>query len=869
MNPSPRLILVAGDVSYEYVLYPMTPLPGSHDDQPNGVNNTLEVADESSTSSGLVIRTGKADLIAHLLSAAAPQYAVEVLGPSLQPPGLHCLSHNASTICDLSLSESSLDGDLKYIVSSTRQVGNPPAWHSPSIDKATIAPASTVVISGSGTKDLEQALDFLQRVRPRYIIHHMTRPLARGPLWDMIRNGPMTRDGVPEPDYLAVVIDADDLRAEGIALSKSLSWEATAEDFIRNLGSNGRLDTLVTCPNLIVRFGNEGVIHHRGREAVDPKLYYHPRRMEGGQRNGDRPEMLGLASAFTAGLALGFADSKAPSCDNGIRLGISASRALANEGFIISQHDGSPAYPIRQVMANLSPDKQHAAISIPSSRISKGERWSIMDSVTGDPAELARQIVTHGPEKALAACPVQRFAGLLSTDRSEQESLRAVVDAMHERVEARTPQPTSIGILGPPGSGKKFTTSNIAEYVAGDRPVQRLTYNTRLLKSEDFIAACHSIRDHTASGQLTIVSFENFEAALHPGHVLLNDFLVMMREGNFADRGQVHSIGAPLIFSLVNQEHGMLPGTPTPITPTTSEFNHRRPAIDEAALLDHLHGIVRVTGPNQISAEDKTFPVRRAIMLRQMLKQRHPHLESPKGQMRVEEGVLHALLLVPQYKHGLRSLEKIISTSRLSGKAKFDVAALPPEEQIQLYVDGRIFMGYLRSPKLPRSLRETLAQGLFETYKKRRVSMCKTDAEREALESDRSMHDWDELAPELMESTRAQADDIPRKLRAMNCFMLNDTTRGPPLIPVPQFSEDELDILSEMEHERFNAERLQRQWRMGPRNSKQRTTPFLVPWRDLTQEWKDVDRVMVECVPAILERAGWRIYRMENDVELE
>ncbi|KAI7218707.1 hypothetical protein KC343_g9695 [Hortaea werneckii] len=867
MSPSPRLILVAGDVSYEYILYPMTP-PGSRDEQSNGIHNTPEVLDESSASSGLVIRTGKADLVAQLLSAAAPQYAVEVLGPSLQPPGLHCLSHNASAICDLSMSESDLDEDLKYNVSTSRQIGNAPVWHSPPIDKATIAPASTVVISGSGTKDLEQALDFLQRVRPRYIIHHMTRPLAQGPLWDMIRNGPMTRDGVPEPDYLAVVIDADDLRAEGIALSKSLSWEATAEDFIRNLGSNGRLDTLVTCPNLIVRFGNEGVIHHRGRDAVDPKLYYHPRRMEGERKKGDRPEMLGLASAFTAGLALGFADSKAPNCDNGIRLGISASRALANEGFRMSQHGGSPAYPIRQVMANLSLDKQHAAISIPSSRISSGERWSIMDSVTGDPAELARQIVTHGPEKALAACPVQRFAGLLSTDRSEQESLRAVVDAMHERVEAKTPQPTSIGILGSPGSGKKFTTSNIAEYVAGDRPVQRLTYNTRLLKSEDFIAACHTIRDHTASGQLTIVSFENFEAALQPGHALLNDFLVMMREGKFADRGQVHSIGAPLIFFLVNQEHGMLLGTPTPITPTASEFKDR-PAVGEAALLDHLHGIVRVTGPNQISAEDKTFPVRRAIMLRQMLKQRHPHLESAKGQMRVEEGVLHALLLVPHYKHGLRSLEKIISTSRLSGKSKFDVAALPPEEQIQLYVDGRIFMGYLRSPKLQPSLREKLAQGLFETYKKRRESMCKSDAEREALESDRSMRDWDELAPELKESTRAQADDIPRKLRAMDCFMLNDTTRGPPLIPVPQFSEDELDILSEMEHERFNSERLQRQWRMGPRNSKQRTTPFLVPWRDLTQEWKDVDRVMVECVPAILEKAGWRIYRMENDVELE
>jgi hypothetical protein len=88
--------------------------------------------------------------------------------------------------------------------------------------------------------------------------------------------------------------------------------------------------------------------------------------------------------------------------------------------------------------------------------------------------------------------------------------------------------------------------------------------------------------------------------------------------------------------------------------------------------------------------------------------------------------------------------------------------------------------------------------------------------------------------------------------------------RPDPLVHVPEFTTEDLDMLSEMEHERFNAERLQRQWRMGPRNSKQRTTPFIVPWRDLSQEWKDVDRVMVECVPRVLATVGWKIYRMKD-----
>lgn len=513
-------------------------------------------------------------------------------------------------------------------------------------------------------------------------------------------------------------------------------------------------------------------------------------------------------------------------------------------------------------MDRLSPDKQHAAVSIPSSRISSGDKWSIFEAVTGDPKELARQVATVGPEKALAACPVQRFGKLLAVERAEQENLRAVVDAINERLHSNGPKPTSIGISGLPGSGKKFTAANMADHIAGHKAVHRLNYNARLLKSEDLIAACHKIRDYTATGELTIVCFENFEAVLEAGNNLLDDVIAIMRDGQFTDRGHLHSLGCPLLIFIVNQEATALSAAHTPVTPVPDSRRDRL-VLHESALLDNLHGIVRVLGPNQISAEDNMFPVRRAIMLWQLLTDKYPQLVQPDGHISIEEGVLHALLLVPSFKHGLRSLEKIIGTSRLSHKTKFDVAALPPEEQIQLHTEGKIFMSYLRSPKLQPALRERLAQGLYETYKQRRVDMCKSDEERTALESDRSMRDWDELAPELKESTRAQADDIPRKLRAVGCFML-DQDRNEPLVRVPQFSTEELDVLSEIEHERFNAERLQRQWKMGPRNSKQRTTPFLVPWRDLTQEWKDVDRVMVECVPRLLEKAGWKIYRMRD-----
>jgi hypothetical protein len=267
-----RTLSVVGSVSYDHLIYPMSLAD----------TNSLSESIDKGELAQLVIRTGDAALVAQLLTAAAPKWNLEVFGPPLQAPVSNSLKHNASSIVDLTCDRTALRPPSRFDVLDIRQIGKRPAWHAPAIDKVAPKSGSTVIITGAGEafQDVEPALDYLQKVKPRYIIHHATRPLATGRLWDIIRNGPMVSEGPPNPDHLAVIIDAEDLRAEGIPLSRSLSWEATAEDFVRNLGSNGRLDTLVTCPNLIVRFGNEGVIHHKGRDASDPKLYFLPKHME-------------------------------------------------------------------------------------------------------------------------------------------------------------------------------------------------------------------------------------------------------------------------------------------------------------------------------------------------------------------------------------------------------------------------------------------------------------------------------------------------------------------------------------------------------------------------------------------------------------
>ena len=259
-SPS-RVFYIVGTVSYDYLLYP-----------------TSAADDAGQSSFQLRARTGgSTSLVAQLLTATRPvlNLNIQIHKPiGLREPPSGFIRHDPSSILELSRRDASSE---KFQVVSSRPIGNALIWHSPPLDglPATDTDSSTVVLSGSGnaSQNIEAAVEFIKRARPRLVIYHMTLPLAVGKIWHSIRNGPPGTDDVPDPDRLAVIVNASDLRAEGILLGQD-SWERTCEDFVKNIGSNGRLSTIVTCPNLIVRFGNEGVIHHRGRDAVNPKLYF-------------------------------------------------------------------------------------------------------------------------------------------------------------------------------------------------------------------------------------------------------------------------------------------------------------------------------------------------------------------------------------------------------------------------------------------------------------------------------------------------------------------------------------------------------------------------------------------------------------------
>jgi hypothetical protein len=148
--------------------------------------------------------------------------------------------------------------------------------------------------------------------------------------------------------------------------------------------------------------------------------------------------------------------------------------------------------------------------------------------------------------------------------------------------------------------------------------------------------------------------------------------------------------------------------------------------------------------------------------------------------------------------------------------------------------------------------RETLAQAIHADYVRRR-------REQGASPDDPALAVWEALPEALQASNRAQAADLGNKLRTVGCELVPATDWDPPPLP---FTEAEVEHLAALEHQRWEAERRQGGWQQGPvRDPVRKLSPYLMPWENLTEDIKDLDRDAIRALPTFLARAGFAIIR--------
>jgi hypothetical protein len=170
------------------------------------------------------------------------------------------------------------------------------------------------------------------------------------------------------------------------------------------------------------------------------------------------------------------------------------------------------------------------------------------------------------------------------------------------------------------------------------------------------------------------------------------------------------------------------------------------------------------------------------------------------------------------------------------------VVPLPP--------DATTIRAFLMPSTLEDDLRDALARSLHEDY--RRHQLWRKPA------GDLSLAHWEELPESLRASNLALAADIPNKLALVGLRLTRPGEPGGPL----SLTEAQVQMLAEVEHGRWNAERLQAGWRLGPRQVGRSTSPYLVPWADLPSDIRQYDVETVRNIAAALAGAGCGVTRV-------
>lgn len=711
-----------------------------------------------------------------------------------------------------------------------------------------IPPAADLIIisdAGNGFRDEHRAWEKLLEGDNGAVIVKMSRPLGEGLLWQRLTRG---------KQHLTLIVEADDLRMMGVKISRCLSWERTAQDLVWQMAYNREISFLHAANRLIVRFGADGAVLYDNDSDQRPRLFFDPRVGEEGFGSVCPGSMIGTGDAFTAGFAAGTISSDQESgAEAAVVKGISCMKRLWQKGF--GSDINNLDYQYDAVFKNIDHDQWLiSSTSIPAPTPEPDQvYWCILEELPSFVETIALNTVITGSDEALEKVPLGRYGNLVTLDRSEIESFNSIKNLVREYLfSGSVKRPLNIGVFGPPGSGKSFGVTEVVKSIdPGKVPGKPLEFNLSQFRSPDeLITAFHKIRDEALKGVVPLVFFDEFDSELN-GEKLgwLKYFLSPMQDGVFRDGEVLHPLGrAVFVFA---------GGTRS----TFEEFSEQESsrAFKDAKgsdFVSRLRGFINIKGPNPVEGDlrkDRLAMIRRATVLRVLLKKHAPVIFEDGKKCRIDRGVLQAFIKVPFYKHGIRSMQSIVEMSSLSGRDRFEQAALPSPEQLMLHVDAEAFKKIVIREVIFSAARDNIAREIHEKYRDT------FNGKKEA--SDPAMQPWDKLPEELKLSNLGQADHILEKLRTINCDFIPVTDRK---IQPFSFSPEEIEHLSELEHERFVDEKAHQGWVQGEtRDNSKKIRTDMVPWDELPEEVKEFDRNAVKAIPELLAKAGLEIYRLE------
>lgn len=299
--------------------------------------------------------------------------------------------------------------------------------------------------------------------------------------------------------------------------------------------------------------------------------------------------------------------------------------------------------------------------------------------------------------------PLVQYDFLSVVDRREVEGFRAIEKLMKDYLKQvkdnKNNRPLCIAIFGPPGAGKSSAVKAINKSIKTNQTEVVDPFNLgEYTDVKDLDEAFDKISKICAAKKVPIAFFDEFDSRYGGGGKeggelgWLKFFLAPMEDGLFREKLVKNAI---LVFA---------GGT----SPTFSDFSlANRSDSDEQFIrfsrakgpdfASRLSAHLDIVGINTTGPEDELYMIRRALAIRSLLSKSQDL--QPGDLAKVDyDTMLPALLKVPQYRNGIRSLRTMLElfTDQLGSVSPSEI---PPIHQLNMHVDGKAFLDLIHATK--------------------------------------------------------------------------------------------------------------------------------------------------------------------------
>ena len=320
--------------------------------------------------------------------------------------------------------------------------------------------------------------------------------------------------------------------------------------------------------------------------------------------------------------------------------------------------------------------------------IMKEKGYSIFD--------LCKEIVKEGLSKT--EIPYIKFKKLISIDKTEIESYRHIFNLMLNKLDGSdtSSKPLSFCVFGNPGAGKSFGVSEILDQILdqlGKKKEQKLVFNLSQMNSiSDLYNAFLKISDIILTGEIPVIFWDEFDS-VYDGkqYGWLKYFLSPMEDGQYYANNTIHNVGNCIfVFAGSNSKSW---SDFVDSSKLKNEENNDKDFSKITDFISRISGYIDVLGPNSNGDNTDSHKLRRAVLIRNNI-EKHYEIED-NDIFIMDEDILRALIDIESYKHGTRSLFKLIGQFRANSGESRHISKYCIPNQLDLYVDKDEFENIL------------------------------------------------------------------------------------------------------------------------------------------------------------------------------